>query len=92
VEHQDFVYYNKGVLAMYRLQQEIGEVQVNKAIQNFIYDWRSYTGLLKNSTNRYPTSIDLLEYLRSVTPEHQQSITHELFEETSGNSTSLNKN
>lgn len=83
VEHQDFVYYNKGAITMYKLQQEIGEEQVNKAIQNFINDWRSYTGILKSKTNRYPTSTDLLECFKSVTPAHQQHIIYELFEETS---------
>lgn len=80
VENEDFVYYNKGVMAMYKLQQEIGEKQVNKALQRFIDDWRSYEGKVKQTTDRYATSSDLLGYLRAVTPEGSQHLIDELFE------------
>ncbi len=80
VTNEDFVYYNKGAIAMYKLQQLIGEEQVNKALQNFISDWRSHTGTIKATTDRYATSRDLLQYFRDVTPEDLQDALHEWFE------------
>lgn len=82
VENQDFVYYNKGAIAMYQLQKLIGEEQVNSALKKFIQDWRSYKGKLKIQTNRYATSKDLLEYFRAVTPKDLQEAVHDLFETT----------
>ncbi|NKI32340.1 ABC transporter permease/M1 family aminopeptidase [Croceivirga thetidis] len=80
VENQDFVYYNKGVLAMYQLQELIGEDQVNKALNRFITDWRSYSGDIKSQTNRYTTSMDLLEYFIAEAPEKIQGEVRQLFE------------
>ncbi|MBW1298988.1 ABC transporter permease/M1 family aminopeptidase [Aquimarina litoralis] len=80
VANEDFVYYHKGAIAMYKLQQEIGEEQVNLALERFIKDWRSYKGVLKTKTDRYSTSNDLLEYFKEVTPKNKQYILTELFE------------
>ncbi|WP_109301005.1 M1 family aminopeptidase [Aquimarina sp. AU474] len=80
VENQDFVYYNKGAIAMYNLQQLIGEDKVNLALQRFIKDWRSYRGKLKMETNRYATSKDLLKYFRAVAPRDLHQAIHDLFE------------
>ncbi len=80
VENQDFIYYHKGAISMYRLQELIGEESVNRALQQFITDWRSYTGKLKTQTDRYVTSRELLAYFKKVTPKHQQQLLHELFE------------
>ncbi|MEM1259071.1 MAG: M1 family aminopeptidase, partial [Bacteroidota bacterium] len=80
VENEDHVHYNKGVINMYKLQELIGEEQVNKALQAFIKDWRSYTGIKKTQTNRYATSQDLLEYFRAVTPTDLKHVVHDLFE------------
>ena len=82
VENEDFIHYNKGVIQMYKLQQIIGEQLVNKAIENFIDDWRSYTGFIKSHTNLYATSKDLLDYFREVTPREQQHVIYELFQTT----------
>ncbi len=80
VENQDFVYYNKGAIAMYKLQELIGEERVNKALKRFIDDWRSHTGHIKSTTNNYVTSNELLEYLRAETPEDKKAIIYDLFE------------
>ena len=80
VENQDYIYYNKGVLAMYRLQELIGEENVNLALRRFIKDWRSHTGIKKNQNNRYATSKDLMEYFKAVTPDNLQHVLYELFE------------
>lgn len=66
VEDEDFVYYNKGIIAMFKLQKLLGEEEVNLALQRFIADWDSYKGALRKKTNRYPTSKDLLYYFKEV--------------------------
>ncbi|WP_428740335.1 M1 family aminopeptidase [Tenacibaculum sp.] len=80
VGNQDYVYYNKGALAMYILQDKIGEDKVNLALQRFIEDWNTYNGKIKATTNRYATTKDLLHYLKEVTPSSLQYLLHDLFE------------
>ena len=80
VGNQDYVYYNKGALAMYILQDKIGEDKVNLALQRFIEDWNTYNGKIKTTTNRYATTKDLLHYLKEVTPSSLQYVIHDLFE------------
>ena len=80
VENQDFVYYNKGAIAMYKLQELIGEERVNMALKRFVEDWRSHTGHIKSTTDNYVTSKELLDYLRAETPEYQKDIIYDLFE------------
>ncbi|WP_108804193.1 M1 family aminopeptidase [Aquimarina sp. Aq107] len=80
VENEDYVYYNKGAVAMYTLQQEIGENAVNKALEDFIKDWHSQNGMLKTVSGRYATTKDLLSYFRKVTAEDLQYIITDLFE------------
>ncbi|MCK8520168.1 peptidase M1 [Aquimarina sp. D1M17] len=80
VENQDYVYYNKGALAMYALQQHIGEDKINLALRRFIDDWNMYNGTIKKQTQRYATSKDLLSYFRQVTPKELQYVVTDLFE------------
>ncbi|MEL7424834.1 MAG: M1 family aminopeptidase, partial [Bacteroidota bacterium] len=84
VGNEDFVHYHKGVINMYSLQQVIGEERVNSALRRFINDWRSYQGMKKSKTRRYPTSKDLLKYLRAETPDHLQHVIYDLFETNNG--------
>ncbi len=83
VENQDYIYYAKGAIAMYTLQETIGEDKVNSALKRFIEDWNTIDGKLKIHTNRYATSKDLIGYFRRVTPDDLQHIITELFESTS---------
>ena len=80
VANQDYVYYAKGAINMYKLQKDIGEEQVNKALRRFLEDWNSSDGKLKTTTNRYATSQDLLGYFREVTPESLKHVISDLFE------------
>ncbi|OQP68632.1 ABC transporter permease/M1 family aminopeptidase [Niastella populi] len=76
---QEYVHYNKGLISLHALQHYISEDSVDKALQRFIRDWNSYTGLKKQYTGRYPTTNDLLCYLRQVTPDSMQYILSDLF-------------
>ena len=80
VESQDYIYYAKGAINMYTLQETIGEDKVNLALKRFLKDWNTIDGALNTHTNRYATSKDLLGYFREVTPDHLQYIITDLFE------------
>ncbi|RZJ81801.1 MAG: peptidase M1 [Flavobacterium sp.] len=78
VENEEHIYYNKGAITMYQLQQQIGEANVNKALQNFLNDWRSFNKHKK--LNRYVTTLDLIQYFRRVAPDSKQNLITDLFE------------
>jgi ABC-2 type transport system permease protein len=78
VENEEHIYYNKGAIAMYQLQQQIGEENVNKALRRFLVNWRSFNNQKK--LNRYSTTLDLIQYFREVTPDSKQEVITDLFE------------
>ncbi|WP_179345004.1 ABC transporter permease/M1 family aminopeptidase [Winogradskyella ursingii] len=80
VENQDYVYYAKGAINMYKFQKAVGEEQVNKALRRFLEDWNTTNGKLKITSNRYATSKDLLGYFKEVTPDSLQYLVVDLFE------------
>jgi hypothetical protein len=71
---QPYIHYFKGLLAMYALQDYIGEEAVNRALARFLAD-------KKYQAPPYTTADELLEYLRAETPEHLQYLIREMFEE-----------
>jgi ABC-2 type transport system permease protein len=73
VENQQYIHYRKGSLVMYRLQDELGEEAVNRALRHLLHDY-AFKGA------PYPSSKDFVRYLRAeVGPDRQQLIT-DLFE------------
>ena len=73
VENQPYIHYRKGSLVMYRLQDEVGEAAVNRALRHLIKDY-AFKGA------PYPASKDFVKDLRAeVGPDKQQLIT-DLFE------------
>ncbi len=68
-----YVHYQKGALALYALQDVIGEDAMNDALSVFVGRWR-FKG------PPYATSRDLLAELRRVTPAAQQSLIEDFFE------------
>jgi len=78
VENQEYIRYGKGAVNFYALQDYISEDSVNLALSRFIRDWNSFDGLLR--TDRYPTTADLLDYFREVTPDSMQYVISDLFE------------
>lgn len=74
VENQQYIHYRKGSLAMYLLQERLGEDRVNLALSRFLAKFR-----FKGAP--YLRSVDLIGEFRKVvrTPEEQQLIT-DLFE------------
>lgn len=78
VENEEHIYYNNGAIAMYKLQQQIGEENVNKALQHFLNDWHSFNK--KKKLNRYSTTLDLIQYFRGVALDSKQDVITDLFE------------
>lgn len=73
VENQPYVYYRKGSLVMYRLQSEIGEEAVNRALRKLIAD-HAFKGA------PYPITTDFLTALRAEAPADKQALITDLFE------------
>ncbi len=74
VENQQYIHYRKGSVAMYLLQERLGEAAVNRALARFDAKFR-FKG------PPYLRSVDLIDEFRkeAKTPEQQQLIT-DLFE------------
>lgn len=73
VENQGYIHYRKGSLVMYRLQREIGEDRVNRALRSLLA-----TFAFKGAP--YPTSRDLVAALRAEAPADKQQLITDLFE------------
>ncbi len=76
-ENQAYIHYGKGANIMYALQDYIGEDSVNVALQRLIDDW-GFGALERNG--RYATTIDLIGYLRDVTPDSLQGVITDFFD------------
>jgi ABC-2 type transport system permease protein len=73
VEGQGYIHYNKASLIFFALQDYIGEDKVNEAFRKYNEEWRYKSA-------PYPTSADLLKYIREATPDSLQYIIHDMFE------------
>jgi ABC-2 type transport system permease protein len=72
-ENQGYIHYRKGSLAMYALQDYIGEENVNRALA-------SYIRKVAFQDPPYTISRELLAEFRAVTPPEYQSLIGDLFE------------
>ena len=73
VENQPYIHYRKGSLVMYRLQDQIGEDAVNRALRHLLHDY-AFKG------PPYPTSLALVNDLRQEAPADKQQLITDLFE------------
>ncbi|WP_375561072.1 M1 family aminopeptidase [Bernardetia sp. OM2101] len=80
VENEKHIYYAKGAINMYALENLIGEEKVNLALQNFLNDWHTFEN--QSKPNRYATTKDLLKYFREQTPDSLQHVIEDLFEKS----------
>ncbi|HEX2595257.1 MAG TPA: M1 family aminopeptidase, partial [Luteimonas sp.] len=76
VENQQYIHYRKGSLVFYRLREEMGEAALNRALHRFLVDW-AY------KPPPYPTTLDLLSYIRAEARPDQQNLITDLFEKIS---------
>jgi ABC-2 type transport system permease protein len=72
-ENQDYIHYRKGSLAMYALQDAIGEAAVNRALA-------AYIRKVGYQEPPYTTSRELLAQFRGVTPPEYPYLIEDLFE------------
>jgi hypothetical protein len=73
VENQQYIHYNKGSVVMYALRDYIGEARVNAALRGFL-------AARKFNAPPYPTSLELVDSLRAVTPDSLKYLIKDLFE------------
>jgi aminopeptidase N len=73
VENQGYIHYRKGSLVMYRLQEEIGEAAVNRALRRLIAQY-GFKGA------PYPTTLDFMAAIRAEAPADKQVLITDLFE------------
>ncbi|MFN3189630.1 MAG: ABC transporter permease/M1 family aminopeptidase [Aureliella sp.] len=71
---QGYIHYRKGSCAMYYLKEMIGEDKINSVLKGLVERF-GY------QEPPYPTSLDLVEGLREVTPPDLQYLLTDLFEE-----------
>ncbi len=74
VENQAYIHYGKGANVMYALQDFISEDSVNAALKRLATDWQG------QQNDRYPTTVDFMEYIRAVTPDSLQNLVTDMFE------------
>lgn len=70
---QGYIHYNKGGQVMYALQDYIGEERVNEALAALVKDYAFKAA-------PYPTALELVRYLRRVTPPEFQYLYEDWFE------------
>ncbi len=73
VENQQYIHYRKGAMVFYRLRDEIGEEALNRALKRFLQD-----KAFKEAP--FPTSADLLTYIRAEAPAEKQALITDMFE------------
>ncbi len=66
VETGQHIWYQKGSMIMYELQDLIGEDKINAALKNFLNEYKNF------EKEVYPTSENLYEALYNVTPDSLQ--------------------
>lgn len=74
VENQGYIHYRKGSLVMYTLKEAMGEEALNRALKRFVADY-AFQGA------PFPSSEDLLGYIRSEAGPEHQALIRDLFEQ-----------
>jgi aminopeptidase N len=72
VEHQPYIHYNKGALAMYALRDYLGEERVNGVLRAFLDEYR-FRG------PPYPVAPDLVGRFREAAPDSLRYVVDDLF-------------
>ncbi|ELX12563.1 putative membrane protein [Janthinobacterium sp. HH01] len=71
-ENQNYIQYRKGSLAMYQLQDIVGEAKVNGALKEMLAQYGRKSG-------PYPSVTVLVDALRKITPPEQAYLIDDLF-------------
>jgi ABC-2 type transport system permease protein len=73
VEHQSYIIYRKGALALLTLREHLGDEVVNTALRRYLEKYR-------DAGPPYPTALEQYAELRAVTPDSLQYLLKDLFE------------
>lgn len=71
-ENQNYIQYRKGSLAMYQLQEAIGEARINAALKEMLAEYHHRAG-------PYPSVTVLIEALRKITPADYAYLIDDVF-------------
>jgi ABC-2 type transport system permease protein len=72
VEDQPYIYYSKGSLALYALQDALGEQRLNAAL-------RQYIASVRFQPPPYTITRDLLGFIAGITPPESRGLVNDLF-------------
>ena len=72
VEDQPYIHYSKGSLALYALQDALGEERLNEAL-------RRYIASVRFQAPPYTVSRDLLGFVTAITPPRNAALLKDLF-------------
>ncbi|MEQ9165489.1 MAG: M1 family aminopeptidase [Fulvivirga sp.] len=70
---QEYIAYGKGAMAFNTLQYYVGEEKLNKVLYDFLLEYRF-------RTDQYPTSLDLIAYLKSSLTHQFHYIIYDMME------------
>lgn len=70
---QGYIRYQKGSLVFYALSDYIGEETLNGALKRYVEK-------VKFQEPPYTTSVEMVDYIREVTPDSLQYVIHDMFE------------
>ena len=74
VENQQYIHYGKGSVVLYALQDYIGEEKVNKAMRNFLEEF-------KYKAPPYPTSLDFMKHIEPEVPDSLNYLINDWFKD-----------
>ncbi len=75
-ENQQYIHYRKGSVVMMALKDRLGEQRLNKALADFLTRF-------KYQSTPYPTTLDLISYIKQDTNEQEQNFIDNLFKHIS---------
>ena len=70
---QGYIHYQKGSMVLYALSDYIGEKNLNNAL-------KKYVEKVQFQNPPYTTSIDMVNFIKEVTPDSLQYVIHDMFE------------
>jgi ABC-2 type transport system permease protein len=73
-ENQQYIHYQKGSIVMMALVNKLGEERLNQALQALLNEYQYREDL-------YPTTLDLVRHLNSVSNQEEQAYIQDLFEQ-----------
>ena len=74
VENQQYIHYGKGSVVLYALQDYIGEEKVNRAMRNFLEEF-------KYKAPPYPTSLDFMKHIEPEVPDSLNYLINDWFKD-----------